>query len=257
MKTPISYYDGKQQLLAIILPLIPEHKVYTESFFGGGAVYWAKEPAQVEAINDFNGNVVNFYRTLKNKFEQIKAAIDATLHSRETYKYACAIYALPYLFDDVTRAWAFWVATNMGFNNQVGSWAFSTGQKFPILNENKKLLIDKEYSNRMSKTTIESKDACEVIRYWDGIDTFHYVDPPYLNADQGHYGGYTEEHFKSLLNTLSNVKGKFLLSSYPHEMLDEYVQKYGWHQKRLEMHLNASKTSGKKKVEMLTANYEI
>jgi hypothetical protein len=47
-------------MLRYILPLIPEHKIYTEAFFGGGAVFWAKEPAKVEFINDHNGEVINF-----------------------------------------------------------------------------------------------------------------------------------------------------------------------------------------------------
>ena len=52
MKTPISYYGGKQQLATEILQLIPEHECYTESFFGGGAIFWAKEPAKLEVVND-------------------------------------------------------------------------------------------------------------------------------------------------------------------------------------------------------------
>lgn len=52
MKTPISYYGGKQSMLKDILPRIPEHRIYTEVFFGGGAVYWAKQPVEVEVIND-------------------------------------------------------------------------------------------------------------------------------------------------------------------------------------------------------------
>ena len=43
MKTPISYYGGKQTLLKHILPLIPEHALYTEAFCGGCAVLFAKE----------------------------------------------------------------------------------------------------------------------------------------------------------------------------------------------------------------------
>lgn len=42
MKTPISYYGGKQTLLKHILPLIPKHKLYTEAFCGGAAVLFAK-----------------------------------------------------------------------------------------------------------------------------------------------------------------------------------------------------------------------
>lgn len=47
LSTPISYYGGKQSMLPHILPLIPKHEIYVEPFFGGGAVFWAKEPTAV------------------------------------------------------------------------------------------------------------------------------------------------------------------------------------------------------------------
>jgi len=78
-----------------------------------------------------------------------------------------------------------------------------------------------------------------------------------VDSDQGHYGGYTQEHFNGLMGTLSNVKGKFLMSSYPNETLSEYAKQNSWQQKEIKMHLSASSKAGKKKVEVLTANYEI
>lgn len=39
MKTPITYYGGKQMMAKHILPLIPEHHIYSEAFFGGGAIF--------------------------------------------------------------------------------------------------------------------------------------------------------------------------------------------------------------------------
>ncbi|PIX06781.1 MAG: methyltransferase, partial [Flavobacteriales bacterium CG_4_8_14_3_um_filter_35_10] len=65
MKTPISYYGGKQSMLKHILPMIPRHMTYVEPFFGGGAVFWAKPQSEVEIINDYNANVANFYVQLK------------------------------------------------------------------------------------------------------------------------------------------------------------------------------------------------
>ena len=35
MRTPITYYGGKQTMLKHILPLIPSHTLYTEPFWGG------------------------------------------------------------------------------------------------------------------------------------------------------------------------------------------------------------------------------
>jgi len=34
LKTPISYYGGKQKLVSTIFPLIPKHVMYCEPFVG-------------------------------------------------------------------------------------------------------------------------------------------------------------------------------------------------------------------------------
>lgn len=71
MKTPLSYYGGKQTLAKIILGLIPPHRLYCEPFLGGAAVFFAKEPAKVEVINDTNGELVNFYRVVKTSVRRL------------------------------------------------------------------------------------------------------------------------------------------------------------------------------------------
>lgn len=64
MRTPITYYGGKQTLLKYILPLIPPHERYTEAFCGGCAVLFAKEPSKCEVIND----LLSLISTIKGKF---------------------------------------------------------------------------------------------------------------------------------------------------------------------------------------------
>jgi len=256
-KTPISYYGGKQGMLKHILPIIPEHTVYAELFFGGGAVFWAKEPAQAEVINDYNGMVVNFYEQLKSNFAELKTMVDATPYSRQTYQKALLIYENPYLFSPAVKAWAFWVATVQGFSNKIGSWRSSTvTHKEAQLNFNKKLLLTPELSKRLDLVQVECKDAITLIERLDTPDTFFYLDPPYVDSDQGHYGGYTQEHFNRLLSALTKIKGKFLLSSYPNAALDDYRAEFGWHSNDQNMQLSASKAKGRK-TECLTFNYQI
>jgi DNA adenine methylase len=43
LRTPISYYGGKQRLAARILKLFPQHRTYVEPFLGGAALFLAKE----------------------------------------------------------------------------------------------------------------------------------------------------------------------------------------------------------------------
>jgi len=59
MKTPLSYYGGKQTLASRIPGLIPPHRLYCEPFSGGAAVFFAKEQSKVEIINDTDGELVN------------------------------------------------------------------------------------------------------------------------------------------------------------------------------------------------------
>lgn len=258
LKTPISYYGGKQSMLKHILPLIPKHRVYVEPFFGGGAVFWAKEESEVEIINDFNGNVINFYRQLKTNFEELKKMIDATPFSREVYKNALVIYECPYIFEPVYRAWAFWVGTVQGFSSKIGSWmSSSTKDNMAIRIDNKREAFDFRLTHRLDLTQIEHMDAVHLIERCDCTDAFFYVDPPYVNSDQGHYGGYTQEHFNNLLEVLSQIKGKFLLSSYPNEELNKYREKFGWYSSDKEMSKPASKDNKGRKIEAMTANYPI
>jgi DNA adenine methylase len=72
MKTPVSYYGGKQTLAPIILGLIPEHRLYCEPFLGGAAVFFAKKPSKVEVINDTNCELINFYEVLKHDFTSLR-----------------------------------------------------------------------------------------------------------------------------------------------------------------------------------------
>lgn len=261
-KTPITYYGGKLNMLKHILPNIPEHTIYTESFFGGGAVFFAKEPSESEIINDANAMVVNFFAVCTTDFENLRAKIEATLFSRATYSVAHAMYRMPHLFDKVQQAWAFYVATNMGFGCRIGSWGYDKYGKRVKSFHNKKMIFDGAIFKRLIHTQIEHNDACTVIETYDTEVTFHYVDPPYIKTNQGHYQGYGETDFKRLLNILSEIKGKFLLSSFPSEILDDYTKRFGWHSKEYSKPLTANKaTLGKsrkgRKTEVLTANYPI
>ncbi len=262
LKTPISYYGGKQSMISEILPLIPEHKIYIEPFFGGGAVFWAKQPTKCEVINDINMNVVNFYEVLKHDYFALRKKVESTLHSRDTYKKALLIYELPYLFADapVVRAWAFYVVTNQGFSCKIGTWGYDRNKRAYTV-QNKIDSFAEELSLRLKYTQIESNQAHKVIESRDTKETFAYVDPPYIDTNQGHYGGYTHEHFKRDLNTLAAMQGKFLLSTYPSDILSEYTNMHGWYTIEVKKTLSASNGATvrkrKQKTEVLTANYKI
>ena len=260
--TPVSYYGGKTNLLKTILPLIPKHNIYVEPFFGGGSVFFAKEPANSEIINDHQAMVANFYAVVKSDFDQLKEKIEETLFSRASFSVAQSVWKLPHLFSKVTQAWAFYIGCNMGFSSQANSWGYDRYGKCNAKFRNKKMSFDTSIVERFENTTIECNDACKVIKAYDSENTFHYVDPPYPGTHQGHYKGYDEDDFAGLLQTLSKIQGKFLLSSYPNEVLGKYIEAKGWQSIQIQKTISAGKarkgeTRNKQKIEVLTANYPI
>lgn len=255
MKTPITYYGGKQSMLKHILPLIPWHRVYNEPFFGGGAVFFAKRPSEIEFINEINGELVNFYRTIKRDFDNLKVEVDCTLHSEFQHKQARDIYFNETDKNAVMRAWAVWVLSSQSYLSMLSnSWALSTDRSFAKTIKTKKEAFSEVYVKRLESVSIFCRDALKAISNVDKPDTFHYVDPPYFNSDCGHYKGYSLEDFKNLLNLLSIVKGKFMLSSYPSNILSEYTRLNNWTQ--IEFDMDKAAGDGRK-TEVITMNYRL
>lgn len=261
MKTPISYYGGKQKLLPVIIPIIPSHVLYAEPFCGGAAVFFGKEPSLVEVLNDTNSELINFYKVAQNKYVELNSMIRVTLHSRRLHKDASIVYNNPHLFDEVKRAWAVWVLSTQSFAAQLDSSfgydkAKDTTTKKII---NKRDTFSEDIAIRLQHVNIECADAIYIIKSRDTPESFFYCDPPYFNSDCGHYDGYSIEDFAMLLKALSEIEGKFLLSSYPSDILSKYQKQFGWHSRTYEQGVSVNSKSGyiKRKWEMLTANYPI
>ncbi|MCG9911833.1 MAG: DNA adenine methylase [Flavobacteriales bacterium] len=262
MKTPLSYYGGKQKLVSTILPLIPTHNLYAEPFVGGGAVFWAKDKSNVEVINDTNRELINFYQVVQRDFVSLEREVRISLHSRSMHKDAQVINSAPHMFNEVKRAWAIWVLATQSFASGLDkAWGYdiqknTTSKKI----QNKKDSFTEDLAIRLQGVQIESTDAIRIIEMRDRPDSFFYCDPPYVGSDCGHYDGYTQTDFDGLLSILSKIKGKFLLSSYPNKALTECIKAYGWHHIQIQGTVSVANNTGKPqkaKTECLTANYPI
>ncbi|MDR1878293.1 MAG: DNA adenine methylase, partial [Bacteroidales bacterium] len=121
LKTPVTYYGGKQRMCGKILPLIPPHRLYCEPFCGGAAIFFAKQPSEIEVMNDTNRELINFYRVVKNDFTSLEKEIRITLNSRDLFRHASVTYNNPDMFSDVKRAWALWVMSHQSYGAQLDS----------------------------------------------------------------------------------------------------------------------------------------
>lgn len=258
--TPIAYYGGKISLLSHILPMIPPHNVYTETFFGGGAVFFVKEKSKNETINDKLDICVNFYRTIKIHFSELKKEIDSTLMSRRMHNEALEIFRNPDNYSDIKKAWAFWLTCNFSFGNKPGAGIkYSNHQTTVVVEQmkNKKRNFTDWLVHRLEDAFIENTDAKTCLLSRNVPTAFHYLDPPYFNADMGHYGHWTEADLIELLNVCELLSGKFLLSNYNSDVLNSFIQKNGWYKKEIPKRLMAPKIKNRDKIEVLVSNYTI
>lgn len=245
-----------------ILPLIPKHTLYCEPFIGGGAVFFPKPKSKVEVINDTNREMINFYRVAQTDFVSLEKEISISLHSRSLHRDAKAIYENPHLFNELKRAWAVWILSTQSFCSGLDkAWGYDIKKNSTSLKiKNKREAFTEEVSIRLQDVQIECADALRIIMSRDNKDAFFYCDPPYYNSDMGHYDGYTIDDFENLLKQLSKIEGKFMLSSYPSDILEVYTKKNKWFTKRFEQIVtvnNKGDKPNKKKIEVLTTNYPI
>jgi len=82
---PLSYIGGKRALAKRIIQILPKHTTYVEPFAGGAQVLFHKEPSPVEILNDLDGEIVNFFRVLKEHHEELVRYFRFVVVSRKWY----------------------------------------------------------------------------------------------------------------------------------------------------------------------------
>lgn len=88
MKSILKYPGAKNRLASWICEYIPKHDVYVEPFAGSLAVFFNKQRSHIETVNDIDEEIVNFFRILRDRSDELERAIEFTPFSRSEYKAA-------------------------------------------------------------------------------------------------------------------------------------------------------------------------
>ncbi len=227
MKSPLSWYGGKYYLSNKLLTLLPEKRAgYIEVFGGGAQLLFAKKPERFEVYNDLDGNLVNFFRVLRDdsKVEQFIKKVKWMVYSREEYKFAKENYDK--VDDEVERAFYFYLAVKMGMNSVLTSgngWSYALKGKSKGWGE-----IMKDFEsihNRLRGVQIEKLDFGDLITKYDREGILFYLDPPYVHSTRKSPKVYKYEMdnvaHKELIKLLLEIKGMAVLSGYENEIYKE------------------------------------
>ena len=205
----MAWVGGKKALRDEILARFPRnYKRYIEVFGGAGWVLFHKPPGNdFEVFNDFNGNLVNLYRCVREQPEALRNELRYMLNSRLDFEYMKGMLHSQAVLPDVRRAAYYYALIRYSYaagTSTFGSQPHAMWNNFPLI---------ESAAGRLQKVVIENKDCVKLIRQYDRPESFFYCDPPYYNADQ-YYEAVSSDGFDhaGLADALLGIKGKFLLS---------------------------------------------
>ncbi|MBF2085170.1 DNA adenine methylase [Thermoleptolyngbya sp. C42_A2020_037] len=259
------WYGGKFNHLNWLLPLLPQATHYCEPFAGSAAVLLNREPSPVETYNDIDGEVVNFFRVLRDQQEDLIRAIGLTPFSREELR--IAVEEPIDNLSELERARRFFVRarqvrTGLAQTASAGRWAHCkltsrAGMAGAVSRWLGSVEGLSEIVQRLLRVQIENATAIEVIQRYDSEETLFYCDPPYPHDSRGdiHAYGYemTDNDHRELAEVLTNLKGKVALSGYRCELLDKLYKDWNCIESPSKQCLSVKQP----RTEILWTNYDV
>jgi len=231
------WYGGKFSHLKWLLPLLPQCHHYCEPFAGSAAVLLNRDPSPVETYNDLDGEVVNFFRVLRDDKQKLVEAIGLTPFSREEFHGALhGGHGLA----AVERARRFFVRarqtrTGLAQTASLGRWAnckntSRAGMSGAVSRWLGSVEDLPHIALRLLRVQIENRPAPDVIRLYDSPRTLFYCDPPYVHSTRGDRKAYgyemDDQGYRELAGVLRAAAGMVALSGYRCDLLDTLFQ--GW-----------------------------
>ncbi len=213
--TPIiPWMGGKGRLIDDILPKFPAHNCYVEVFCGAAAIYFAKQPSDVEVLNDINGELVILYRVIQHHLEEFVRQFKWALSSRQVYEWEKA--KAPETLTDIQRAARFYYLQKQAFGGRVDGQTYGTATTTrPRLNI---LRIEEDLSQawqRLQGTYVENLSWPDVIARYDRPHTLFYLDPPYWET-AGYGVEFGWDNFELMAELAREVDGAMIISINDH-----------------------------------------
>lgn len=257
------WYGGKFSHLNWLLPLLPACHHYCEPFAGSAAVLLNRDPSPVETYNDIDGEVVNFFKVLRDDRDALVQAIALTPFSRE--EFAVAVTRPRQQIGEVEQARRFFVRarqarTGLAQTASLGRWAnckntSRSGMSGVVSRWLGSVEMLPLIAERLLRVQIENRPAVDIVQLYDDPKTLFYCDPPYVHGSRGDSKAYSFEmsdaqHAK-FAQTLNLCKAKVAVSGYASDLYESLYR--GW--KRIDSDPKACHSTKGMRQECLWVNF--
>lgn len=220
----LRYHGGKFRLATWLLQWFPPHEVYPECFGGAAGVLLRKPRAHGEVYNHLDGDVVNFFRVLRDPAQcaLLEELVRLTPYARSEFEQAWEPCDEP-----LERARRLVIRASMGFGS-AGATKGSTGLRTDLKRRFTTAQQDwaayphaiRAAGERFSGVLIENRPAIDVLQQHDSPSTLHFVDPPYVlgtrcvRAQGGYRHELSDEEHEELLEVLLELRGMVVVTGY-------------------------------------------
>jgi len=268
----ISWIGGKSSISKWIIPFIPKDiKTYVEPFSGAFWVYLKMNLDEYPILdkivyNDFNDYLVNLFLCAKDHENFHPFISEYKAQDKELfYKFQKELYKdkITYTMPNFENAVKFSYLCSQvwsGLNSETNKFIDLKGKYKSKFDTFKDKLVNVKYTKNLDRiTNFENLDFQKVIEKYDNKEAFFYVDAPYWKTE--HYysnNSFSENDHERLANCLKSIKGKFAMSYYYFDLLEEWFpkDKYRWESKEFTKSAMASKGKLQTKgTEILIMNY--
>jgi DNA adenine methylase len=216
-----SYPGSKAVVARWHATMFPPTKRYVTVFGGTAAELMYRPPSGVEVYNDLDCYIHNVFSVLRDwkKCEELKRLLLTTPDGRRQFLECKEAMDDP---NPVRRAWACLVVANSGDVRRVfpqRNW-WNAKHRLYHLPEH----VD-WWRDRLSKVKLECRPWQSVVDYYDGEDTFFYLDPPYhprarkSNSPLYRHELSADEHTNLLLR-LQDCQSKVMICGYRDPLYD-------------------------------------
>lgn len=258
-RSALRYYGGKWNLAPWIISHFPAHKNYVEPCGGAASVLLQKPRSPLETYNDLDGNVVNFFRVLRDQPEELIRKMQLSPWARTEFD-----LAWHHTSHDDPIEWArrfamfSWMALFPALAHDSPGCRMRKTGSFSGCSDVITKIDEVLYpvAKRLSGVQIESADYKKVIREYDSEESLIFLDPPYV-ADQRDIGDldgrtcymfeWTDADHADCFDLLTVCKGYVVVSGYASSLYAKLYEAHGWHRVDKEAQTN----SGGKRIESL------
>ena len=222
INSPFKWVGGKSRLRKQIISLLPQHTCYVEPFGGAAWVLLGKDRSDVEVLNDIDGELMNFFRVIKNRPEEFIESFDLALVSREEFERLSRLDVST--ASEIERAHRFYYLIMAGWGGELAYPRFQTsitdgggGNRLIGALRTLRSRIEPVHT-RLRSVIIENLGWEKLIDRYDRSGVVFYLDPPYPEngCNYLHNMRSWDDH-RRLASRLQECKASWIYSSYDTE----------------------------------------